>query len=106
MASHAAKAAIIVSGRVQGVGFRARAARVARELGLSGLARNTSRGQVEIYCEGAREKILEFAEELKNSHQNFPLPASKPEKVLLFFEGEEGFTPAWKKFAGFEIGHS
>ncbi len=97
---------MIVSGRVHGVGFRARAARLARELGLSGLVRNTPQGQVEIYCEGERQKIIALAKELETAHQNFPLPASKPEKVQVFFEGEEGFKPAWKKFQGFEIDHA
>ena len=42
-----------VSGRVQGVGYRAFAARAARSLGLSGGATNLSDGRVEIVVYGA-----------------------------------------------------
>ncbi len=42
----------MVSGRVQGVGYRASAARVARAAGVSGFARNRVDGSVEIELEG------------------------------------------------------
>ena len=42
----------IVSGGVQGVGFRANARAEARRLGLGGFARNLSDGTVEVEVEG------------------------------------------------------
>ena len=42
----------LVSGRVQGVGYRAFAARTARGLGLTGGASNLSDGQVLVVAEG------------------------------------------------------
>ncbi len=42
----------VVSGRVQGVGYRAFAARVARSLRLSGGALNLEDGRVEVRAEG------------------------------------------------------
>ena len=45
---------IIVSGRVQGVFFRAAAAGQARALGVCGYARNLDDGTVEIVGEGTR----------------------------------------------------
>lgn len=42
----------LVSGRVQGVGFRAATRGVARELGLSGHAINLPDGRVEVVAEG------------------------------------------------------
>lgn len=42
----------VVSGRVQGVGYRAFAARTARGLGLSGGASNLSDGRVLVVAEG------------------------------------------------------
>jgi acylphosphatase len=55
---------LIVSGRVQGVFFRAGAAHTARALGLRGWARNRADGTVEIVAEGTRgalERLLEWA---------------------------------------------
>ncbi len=43
---------IFVTGRVQGVFYRATAANRARELGLTGFARNLPDGRVEIVAEG------------------------------------------------------
>lgn len=54
---------LIVTGRVQGVGFRPFTARLAIDLGLAGWVRNTPRG-VEIQLEGDRERIDRFRERL------------------------------------------
>lgn len=51
---------IRVSGRVQGVWFRASTARVAESLGLVGWVRNLPDGAVEISAQGPRPKIDEF----------------------------------------------
>jgi len=47
----------VVSGRVQGVGFRAFVTRAAREIGLTGYVRNQPDGAVEIWAEGASESL-------------------------------------------------
>ena len=52
---------MVVSGRVQGVFFRAAAADQARALGLSGYARNLSDGAVEIVAEGPRSGLERLA---------------------------------------------
>lgn len=55
---------LLVTGRVQGVGFRASAAHIARELGISGFARNLPSGAVEILAEGepaALETLKQWA---------------------------------------------
>ncbi len=53
---------IAVSGRVQGVGFRVNAKRVADRLGLSGWVRNLPDGSVEILAEGPEGYVEEFIE--------------------------------------------
>jgi len=53
---------IRVSGRVQGVFFRANAASVASRLGLGGWVRNLSDGSVEIMVEGEEGGVAKFTE--------------------------------------------
>jgi acylphosphatase len=50
---------MIVSGRVQGVGFRYAARDEAQDLGLKGWVRNRPSGDVEIVAEG-REEVLKM----------------------------------------------
>jgi len=57
MAARMARLRMIVSGRVQGVGFRYAAVGEAQELGLKGWVRNLPSGEVEIVAEG-REDVL------------------------------------------------
>jgi acylphosphatase len=52
-----ARVRLLVSGRVQGVFFRAATAEQARALGLHGFARNLADGRVEIVAEGPRAKV-------------------------------------------------
>jgi acylphosphatase len=51
---------IVVSGRVQGVGFRYATVREARRLGLGGWARNRTDGCVEILADGAPARVDEL----------------------------------------------
>ncbi|HAN00891.1 MAG TPA: acylphosphatase [Marinilabiliales bacterium] len=51
---------IIITGRVQNVGFRFHAQDKAQELGVAGFVRNQTDGSVYIEAEGAEEKLNEF----------------------------------------------
>lgn len=54
-----------IQGKVQGVGFRFFATRVARRLGLRGWIQNNRDGSVEALVEGDAEKIDQWLEELR-----------------------------------------
>lgn len=53
---------VIISGRVQGVFFRASAADKARHLGLKGFVRNERNGSVYIEVEGNETDLKEYIE--------------------------------------------
>ena len=50
----------IVSGDVQGVGFRAHTSHIARSLGITGWVRNREDGSVEVVAEGAKTVLQEL----------------------------------------------
>ena len=54
-----------VSGRVQGVGFRAFTRSKAKALGLKGFVRNLPDGRVEVYAEGSEEALRELLKYLE-----------------------------------------
>ena len=54
-----------IHGKVQGVGYRFFATRVARRLGLKGFIENNRDGTVEATVEGEKTAIDEWLEELK-----------------------------------------
>ena len=56
---------LIVSGRVQGVFFRANTRDKALELGLHGYAKNLPDGNVEVVAQGDESKINELIEFIK-----------------------------------------
>jgi acylphosphatase len=55
----------VVSGRVQGVGFRYFALRAARRSGVVGTVRNLPDGSVESIAEGSEEAIAAFRRQLE-----------------------------------------
>ena len=56
---------LIVSGRVQGVFFRANVRNKANEMGLKGYAKNLENGDVEVVVQGDEGKINELIEFIK-----------------------------------------
>jgi acylphosphatase len=58
-------AQVVVSGRVQGVCYRAFTQEAARELGLGGWVRNLPEGGVQAEIEGPREKVEKLLDKLR-----------------------------------------
>ena len=56
---------IIITGRVQGVGFRYYTYRKANELNLSGWVKNNPNGSVAVFIEGEKGLINDFIVQLK-----------------------------------------
>lgn len=69
-----ARAHIFISGRVQGVFFRAYTRDKALELGLKGWVRNMRDGRVEAVLEGEKKKVEEM---LKWCHEGSPYATVK-----------------------------
>ena len=69
---------VIISGRVQGVWFRASTKQIAKKLGLKGWVRNTTDGCVEAVFEGEEHLINKM---IDWCHQGPPLSKVKNVKV-------------------------
>lgn len=80
-----------ISGRVQGVGFRAATRRRARQLGLTGWVKNEPDGTVKVVAEGPEEKL----DQLKNW-----LEEGTPLAAVTDLEVQSGEL---EKFAEFQI---
>jgi acylphosphatase len=64
--SEKSQARCFVSGRVQGVAFRAYTQDVASRLGLTGFVRNLPDGRVQVVAEGSRDLVGQLIDWCKN----------------------------------------
>ena len=80
----------LISGRVQGVGFRAFALRSALELGLRGWVRNLDDGRVEAMAQGSSELLMQFAQCLRQGPPHGQVDSLTIEDWPMEFH--EGFT--------------
>lgn len=80
----------VISGRVQGVGFRFFVERVANELGLAGYVQNLWNGDVEAYAIGDEAALEEFKRRLAEG------PRSA--RVTRLEETDEPMNPKYKGF--------
>jgi len=79
-----------VSGRVQGVFYRDYTGRCARELGLTGYARNLRGGNVEVRAEGERRQLEKLVDCLKTGS-----PASRVDNVTTTWSAYTGGYPGF-----------
>lgn len=82
----------MISGRVQGVGYRAFSQEQAESLGLKGWVRNLNSGEVEILAEGSSFALQEFEKALKEG------PASSQVDGLKFVDLSDPM-----ELSGFEV---
>ncbi len=62
---------VYYSGRVQGVGFRATAALLARQHALKGWVRNLSDGRVQLFADGPEASVNAFLAALRNAMHGY-----------------------------------
>ena len=65
MAGELVTAGIMVSGRVQGVGYRFFTETAAQKFGIKGWSKNLPDGRVQLEVEGSRDAVQKFIEELR-----------------------------------------
>jgi acylphosphatase len=80
-----------VSGRVQGVFYRASTAQLARQLGLTGWVRNLPDGRVEIVAEGEAESLQKLL-----SWCRLGPPAAQVDSLAV---EEEAYTGEFSEFS-------
>ncbi|MBW1981387.1 MAG: acylphosphatase [Deltaproteobacteria bacterium] len=73
-----ARAHVFISGRVQGVFFRAYTQRAAQEIGIRGWVRNTPDGRVEAVFEGEKSDVEEM---IRWCHRGSPMSQVTAVKV-------------------------
>ncbi len=81
-----------VSGRVQGVGFRYFASRLARQLNLTGYARNLRDGSVEVYAIGTPAMLAALRKELQRGPRSAVVSDLMEEDATIESKFAHGFT--------------
>lgn len=88
------RAHVFYSGRVQGIGFRYTAEKLAADLGLVGWVKNLPDGRVEILCEGPRDRIelllrniqqSELGTHIKKTHCDWEEPTHEFKEFCIEF---------------------
>ncbi|KTD10658.1 acylphosphatase [Legionella gratiana] len=79
-----------VSGKVQGVWYRASAQSEARKLGITGWARNLDDGRVEVFACGTVNQLQIFYEWLKMGPQHAVVQECTYEELI------------WQQYSGFD----
>jgi acylphosphatase len=79
----------LIGGRVQGVGYRYFAQKAARELGVTGYARNLENGSVEVYAAGTEAQLSELAGMLRTGPPHSDVRSLEQQEAAI--ESHSGF---------------
>ncbi len=82
----------LVSGLVQGVGFRIFAVRVAQRIGVAGYTRNLSDGRVEVYALGDATQLAALYEELERGPRLSSVSGVEQEDAEVLPRFADGFS--------------
>ena len=82
----------LVSGAVQGVGFRFFAVRVAQRLGLAGYTRNLRDGRVEVYAVGDEQQLSSLHNDLEHGPRGAVVSAVAEEQAEIVARYADGFS--------------
>jgi len=83
---------ILISGRVQGVGFRYFAVSVADKFDIRGYVKNMPDGKVNIICQGEEEELRSFIGEVKKGPAYSVVTGTSAEEI-----------PELNEYSSFEI---
>lgn len=82
----------VVSGLVQGVGYRFFANRAAARIGISGYVKNLRNGNVEVYAIGTREQLAVMKAELEQGPRAASVSAVDEQPAALSAEYQGRFA--------------
>lgn len=82
----------LVSGAVQGVGFRFFAVRAAQRLGLAGYTRNLRDGRVEVYAVGEEQQLSSLHNDLEKGPRGAVVSAVTEEQAEIVARYTDGFS--------------
>lgn len=86
-------ATILVTGKVQGVGFRNFVRVIGKYGNVKGIVRNLNNGSVEIFADANEEDIKKLVAKLKTGKPN-----AQVQNVIVHEEGSEEYRGPWKEY--------
>ena len=97
------RARIIVSGRVQGVGYRALVKQIAMSFKVKGLVRNAEEGNVELFCECDDKLFDKFLETIKIKGDPHDMLSISVDELNVYKEGNKNYVNPPTEFKTFYI---
>jgi acylphosphatase len=95
---------LIVSGNVQGVGYRTLVKQIANRMKVPGTVRNLPDGNVEIYCQCSDKKMLDrFIKQIERKAQTDDVFAVNVDSIEVYDEDHPKFGEPKTNFKTFEI---